>query len=94
VAGLVLSVNALLDVEETLAPFACGRIRAEEEHEDGGARDEDERYDERDSPCNVGGEATVPDKAVEDGGHYEIGDTTTSVTETTGKCVRSTNDIL
>ena len=47
--------EVLLRVQVPLGPFACRRVRAEEQHGDCGGGDEDEGHDEGDAPGDVGG---------------------------------------
>lgn len=67
----------------SVLPFSSWAILACEENTHGDGGDDDEWHDESNSPCDVRSEALILDKRVEDGGHDEVGDSTTGVTPTT-----------
>lgn len=77
-----------------VAPFARGSIRAADQHGDGGGDDTYERDDESNTPCHVGSKAAIGHKTVEDGGHEEVGDTSSSIAEATGQGICGTNNVL
>ena len=77
----VVAMHVVVDGGDTVRPFACGRVGAEEEHGDGDGDDEDAGYDEGNAPCDVLRFVLVLDETVVDGGHDEIGDAAAGVAE-------------
>ena len=94
VARDAVAGEVLLGVQVALRPFPARRVRAEDEHGDGGGGDEDEGHDEGDAPGDVRGEPLVQDQAVEDGGHEEVGDAAAGVAETAGEGVGGPDDVF
>lgn len=77
-----------------VGPFAGWCVLAEEEHSQGKSRDEDGWNDEADSPGNMVGESSAFYQAVKDGGHDEVCDTTTCVTDTSHESICGAHDVL
>lgn len=93
-AGDAVGCEILLHGEVAVAPLARGGVRAANQHGNGGDNDADERNDEGHTPGNMGSQAAIVDQTVEDGGHEEVCDATSSVAEATGQGVCGTNNIL
>lgn len=79
---------------ETVGPFAGRGVIAAKEESDGDSGNQNARDDESDTPSAVGGHVLVVEEGIVDGGHDEVCDTTTSVTETGGQGVGSADDVL
>ena len=86
--------QVVLDGQMSLAPFAHGCIRRQNQHSDSRAYDDNERDHERNPPCLVWGQTTFVNKRVEDGWHQEISDTTTGVSDPSGESICGTDDVL
>jgi len=83
----------LVDGSFALGPASDGSVGAEEEEAEGDEDNNDTRDDKIDAPCDVGGEAILPEGVV-DGRHDKVCDTSTSITETSRKGVCGTDDVL
>lgn len=77
-----------------LAPFAGRCVGAADQQRYCGDGDADERDDEGDAPGDMRCQPTILDEAIEDGGHKEVCDATTSIAESSSEGVCGTDNVL
>jgi hypothetical protein len=87
-------LKVLLHVHVTFRPFAGRSVGAEKKHAHGSRDDQDEWHNKRHTPCDMRGKSAAVDQGVENRGHDEVGDTTTSVTPAACQSVCSSDNVL
>lgn len=63
-------------------------------HDNCRGNNDDEWNDEGYSPSNVQGEVLILHQRVEDGGHHEVGDSSSSISPPGSKCITCSHDVL
>ena len=84
----------LLGAEVTLAPFASWCIWAADQEGSSDRDDADERYDESDTPRDMGREMLIRHQRIENGGHQKVGHSSSSIPETSSEGVGGTDNVL
>lgn len=92
-SGKDTNFNGLFSVKMSLGPFTSRCVGAQKNHSDAGYDDDNQGYNECQTPRGPGTIPTSPER-VEDGGHDEIGDAATSVTPAAGQCVGRAHHVL